>query len=180
MMRHLLAIMTVAVAAASMPSPALIIAASTPRLYARSMIDAAAKSYSGVAVSKDKKTLTISSMAARLVVTTGPDNDMLSYRIMGLRNPTIYVKAGATVSILFVNTDSDMLHNLRVTGNKAPFAAKFAGATTGSVDLPHANGAAFTGQTITFKVPSQKGSYSYLCTIMGHAAAGMYGTIIVR
>src|SRR4029079_5552116 len=61
----------------------------------------------------DKTTLTFTQNEIRLVVTTGPEDDMLSYRIQGVRNPTIVVPAGATLKILFVNVDEDMRHDIR-------------------------------------------------------------------
>ena len=38
---------------------------------------------------------------------------MLLYRIQGTRNPTLVVLPGATLKVLFVNTDGDMKHDLR-------------------------------------------------------------------
>ena len=61
----------------------------------------------------DKKTLTFRQKTVRLVVHSGPANDMLSYRIAGLRNPTIVVPTGAMIKALYINTDDDMTHNLR-------------------------------------------------------------------
>src|SRR5688500_5864543 len=51
--------------------------------------------------------LTYTEKEIRLVVTTGPEDDMLSYRIQGMRNPILAVPAGATLRILFVNVDTD-------------------------------------------------------------------------
>src|SRR5688572_327534 len=62
---------------------------------------------------KDKTTLTFTEKDIRLVVITGPEDDMLSYRIQGVRNPTLAVPAGARMTILFVNVDVDMRHDLR-------------------------------------------------------------------
>ena len=38
------------------------------------------------------------------------------------------------------------------------------------------------GETVevTFKAPAKAGSYTYICTFPGHAAAGMRGTLIVK
>lgn len=35
-------------------------------------------------------------------------------------------------------------------------------------------------ETISFKAPSEPGSYAYVCTFPGHYMAGMKGTLIVR
>ena len=58
--------------------------------------------------------LTFTEKDIRVVVTTGPADDMLSYRIQGVRNPTMVVPAGATLRILFVNSDTDMRHDIRL------------------------------------------------------------------
>lgn len=132
-------------------------------------------------LSADKKSITFSASSIRLVVETGPKNDMMSYRIQSLRNPSLIVKAGATLHILFVNTDDDMFHSIRFTTKVAPFVAKMGTkGSVGSADLKPMSGKTFFGQEFTVKVPAKKGSYSYVCTTAGHAAAGMYGTITVR
>lgn len=132
-------------------------------------------------IGSDKKSITFSANSARLVVETGPKNDMMSYRIQGLRNPPLLVKPGATLHVLFVNTDDDMLHSLRFTSKVTPFDAKIGlKGSVGSADLKPMSGKSLFGQEFTVKVPSKKGSYSYICTTPGHAAAGMYGTITVR
>src|SRR5829696_146011 len=43
--------------------------------------------------------LTFGEKEIRLVITTGPEDDMLSYRIQGVRNPNLIVPAGATLRI---------------------------------------------------------------------------------
>ena len=132
-------------------------------------------------VGSDKKSITFSASSIQLVVETGPNKDMMSYRIQSLRNPSLIVKPGATLHILFVNTDDDMFHSLRFTAKVAPFDAKIGSkGSVGSSDLPHMSTKSFFGQEFTLKVPTNKGNYSYVCTTAGHAAAGMYGTITVR
>ncbi|MBS1727594.1 MAG: hypothetical protein JST51_12795 [Armatimonadetes bacterium] len=147
---------------------------------ASSLAKARRKATAG-SVSSDKKSITFSSASAQLVVETGPKNDMMSYRIQSLRNPCLVVKPGATLHILFVNTDDDMLHSLRFTSKAAPFDAKIGTkGSVGSAELKPMSGKSFFGQEFAIKVPVKKGSYSYICTTAGHAAAGMYGTITVR
>lgn len=144
------------------------------------LVKAQKKSTAGRA-SSDRKSITFKGKLARLVVQTGPGNDMMSYRIQGLRNPTLMVNPGAMLHILFVNTDDDMFHSLRFTTKVAPFEAKMgAKGSWGSMDLPHKSANAFFAQEITVKVPKTKGTYSYVCVVAGHAAAGMFGTLIVR
>ena len=62
---------------------------------------------------KDKTNLSFTEKEIRLVVTTGPEDDMLSYRIQGIRNPNLVVPNNATLKILFVNSDVDMRHDVR-------------------------------------------------------------------
>lgn len=126
-------------------------------------------------VSPDKKTLTFSGKTVRIVARSGPASDMLSYRIDGLRNPTLVVSAGATIKALFINTDDDMIHNMR-------FGLQHSGPapSVGTPNLPHKTRAAFHAADVTLRVPARPGTYYYFCTIPGHAPGGMFGTLIVH
>ena len=62
---------------------------------------------------KERSGLSFREKEVRLVVETGPEDDMLSYRIQGVRNPVLILPSGATLRILFVNVDSDMRHDIR-------------------------------------------------------------------
>lgn len=111
----------------------------------------------------------------------GPDE---TYRIAGLVNPTITVKAGTRVSIEVVNADSDTAHGLVIT----------AGSSTRSwmpmmTAVPAFNGSAlwFLGDptsvgmhagTLSFTATTP-GIYYYLCAVPGHAQKGMIGTFVV-
>jgi len=139
---------------------------------------AADKTATSGLVSADKKTLTFRQKTVRLVAHSGPANDMLSYRIAGLRNPTLIVPAGATLKALFINTDDDMMHNLRFTAQKPPF--KVPVKAIGTANLPHKSETAYHAEDLTMRVPTRAGTYTYFCTVPGHAAGGMYGTLIVR
>ena len=133
------------------------------------------------AAARDAKSLTFTTKTIRLVVQTGPSNDMMSYRISGLRNPKITVPKGATLHILFVNSDDDMLHCVRFTTMQAPFEAKpNPSDSVGGANLPPVKAGKFSTEDFVLKVPSKAGTYSYLCTVSGHAAAGMYGVLVVR
>ena len=46
---------------------------------------------------KEKANLTFSEKEIRLVVTTGSEDDMLSYRVEDARNPNLVVPSGATL-----------------------------------------------------------------------------------
>lgn len=116
-----------------------------------------------------------------LVVRTGPASDMMSYRIKGVRNPNLTVKHGGTMRILFVNTDDDMFHNIRFTAKRPPFETKINTASTvGSADLPHKTEKSYSAQQLVVKAPAAPGTYTYICTIPGHAVGGMYGVLTVK
>lgn len=134
-------------------------------------------------VSSDKKTLTFGQNTIRLIVQTGPENDMLSYRIAGLRNPTLVMPKGALLHVLFVNTDDDMLHDLRFGAARKNFpnrADALRIATVGTSPLPHKSEAVIHGEEMTVRIPSMPGVYAYFCTVRGHAQGGMVGKVIVK
>ena len=134
-------------------------------------------------VSSDKKTISFSKRTVRLVVHTGPDNDMLSYRIDGLRNPTLVIPHGSTLKVLFVNTDEDMFHNIRFGVMPRSFSKSGDGllkTSVGTAPLAHIDGTTLHGAEMVIKVPGHAGKYGYFCTVRGHAPGGMWGTIQVR
>jgi plastocyanin len=116
----------------------------------------------------------------RLVATTGPEDDMLSYRIQGLRNPNLVVPSGATLRILFVNTDHDMRHDIRFGRVEGAFAlAPPVDETAGSERLtPRSVDNVFQAEEIVVKA-SGDGAYKYFCSVRGHARSGMWGNIFV-
>lgn len=156
-------------------SPAL--AAQPKTLSAPQMAAADQTATQGVA-SADRKTLTFRQKTVRLVVRSGPANDMLSYRIAGLRNPTLIVPVGATLKALFINTDDDMTHNLRFTVQGPSF--KGAVKSVGTANLPHRSGTTYRAEEVTLRLPIHAGTFTYFCTVPGHAPGGMYGTLIAR
>jgi len=125
--------------------------------------------------SADKKTLTFSQRQVRLVVASGPSSDMLSYRIAGIKNPTLSLQKGATLSLLFINTDDDMTHNLRIGSQHTASAS-----SVGTMDLAHKTRTTFHAANLTLRVPAKSGTYYYFCTIPGHVQGGMWGTVLVR
>src|SRR3954447_9940031 len=62
---------------------------------------------------KQNTTITFTGREINLVAITGPEDDMLSYRIQGIRNPNLVVPSGVTLRILFINIDHDMRHDIR-------------------------------------------------------------------
>lgn len=134
---------------------------------------AAEKASSRLAI---KKTL-------RLVVETGPARDMLSYRINSKRNPTLRVPRGAMLTVLFINTDDDMLHDIRFGARPQKYPGNAAGlekASVGTRPLPHREKARLYAEELTLRAPQMPGKYAYFCTVRGHAQGGMAGTLIVE
>ena len=131
--------------------------------------------------SKDRKSLQFKGADVNLVVYTGPDNDMLSFRIQGKRNPTLVVDPGATLHILFANTDDDMFHDMRFGSVKPPFdVTPSIDGTVGTDQLAHKSDASVNAEQITVKVPSTPGTYTYFCSMKGHAKGGMYGFVVIK
>jgi rusticyanin len=130
---------------------------------------------------RDHESLQFKKSDETIVVWTGPDDDMLSYRIQGKRNPTLIVKPGAVLHILFANTDDDMFHDMRFGSSKPPFGATPSiDGTFGTEQLPHQTETSIYADSITLKVPTQSGTYTYFCSMKGHAKGGMFGQLVVR
>ena len=141
------------------------------------LVSSKIRSVTAASLAKEEKT----SSSMRLVIRTGPKNDMMSFRIKGKRNPTLTVKHGATLRVLFVNSDDDMKHNVRFMATRPPFATDVSNAgSVGSDALAPLSGKIFHAEELVLKAPENAGTFSYVCTVKGHAAAGMYGTIIVK
>jgi len=132
------------------------------------------------AATRNGSSLAFSENEIRLVVLTGPEDDMLSYRIQGLRSPTLVVPTGATLKILFINVDGDMRHDVRFGHVSQPFDITVDIAeTAGSTKLSAADSeGAFQAEEIVVKANST-GEYKYFCSVRGHAKGGMWGNIAV-
>ena len=144
---------------------------------------AAQKKQTPGAVSADGRTLTFTQKTVHLVAVTGPENDMLSYRVNGLRNPTLVVPHGAALTLLFVNTDDDMAHDIRFGPALTiyPNAMNaYVKTSAGTPELAHQSEAVLHGEEVTLRMPDAPGVYSYVCTVRGHAQGGMTGKVVVR
>jgi len=142
-------------------------------------LDAAEKARTNGVLNEAKDTLTFSQKEVTLVVRTGPEEDMLSYRIQGIRNPTLVVPEMATVKVLFVNVDDDMPHDFRVGDMNPPFAPRpDISKTAGSDKLPPQQNGVYNAQQLMFHLQG-KSTFHYLCSVGAHAQNGMWGTLIV-
>lgn len=130
---------------------------------------------------KDKTNLTFTAKEIRLVAVTGPEDDMLSYRIQGIRNPNLIVPSGATLRILFVNIDVDMRHDIRFGHVEGDFAiAPEITGTAGSQKLEkRAEDNTLQAEEIVVQA-KEDGAYKYFCSVRGHAKGGMWGNILVN
>lgn len=129
---------------------------------------------------KENSNLVFSEKEIRLVVTTGPEDDMLSYRIQGVRNPNLVVPSGATLKILFVNTDYDMRHDIRFGHVMGEFQlVPEITETAGSGKLTaRSEDNILQAEELVIKT-SENGAYKYFCSVRGHAKGGMWGNIFV-
>lgn len=129
---------------------------------------------------KEGTSLSFTEKEIRLVIYTGPLEDMLSYRIQGMRNPTLVVPSGATLKIIFVNTDIDMRHDVRFGHKTPPFELTVdAAMTAGSSTLDHQTGdGIYAAEEVVIKANTD-GQYVYFCSVRGHAKGGMWGNIAV-
>jgi plastocyanin len=129
---------------------------------------------------KENSNLTFTEKEIRLVILTGPEDDMLSYRVQGLRNPNLIVPSGATLKILFVNKDVDMRHDVRFGHVAGEFTiAPEIAETAGSEKLTaKSEDNVMQAEEIVIKT-SEDGAYKYFCSVRRHAKGGMWGNILV-
>ncbi len=139
----------------------------------------------GATVDQTAKRITFQTSDVRLaVLASPPDGPDMTFRIAGLVDPTIVVPVGATVTVQFVNADSDTSHAWLLTPAQPPFPfmammstpPAFAGAFAPPLGDPTSAG--LPSETLTFTAATA-GAYTYLCPVPGHAQQGMYGTLQV-
>ena len=88
----------------------------------------------------------------------------------------VTVPAGAEISVTFNNTGS-LQHSWVVVANDVdPILATLDDALNGASSGDVAGG---DSSTFTFTSPADPGNYKIVCTIPGHAAGGMIGTLTV-
>jgi rusticyanin len=138
----------------------------------------------GATVDRASNTITFTGTSASLTVLASPsDGPDETFRIAGLTNPTLVMPRGAQVTLQLINADAGMPHNWLVTSAQPPFptTVMMAGPVAfGAVTpvLGEAGPAGMPSTTLSFTA-SVSGRYTYLCSVPGHAQAGMYGTLVV-
>ena len=143
---------------------------------------------STVAIDQAPKAKAAAGVARTIEITGGDD---MKYSVT-----TIEAKPGEQIHIRLTSKGTmpkiAMAHNfvlLKIGTDPVAFAN--AGITARETDFiapaTKAQVIAFTpmagpGETveITFKVPAKPGTYPYVCSFAGHAAAGMKGTLVVK
>jgi rusticyanin len=136
-------------------------------------------------VSSARHRITFSGTSVRLVVLAspagGPDE---TFRIAGMVDPVVVVKAGAHISIQVVNADPDTAQGLVITASGAGSSwmpmltarSAFTGSAVWFLGDPTSAG--MHAATLSFTA-STPGTYRYLCPVPGHAQEGMAGPFIV-
>jgi rusticyanin len=137
--------------------------------------------------SKDFSVVVLALMADDAVNLTGMQPPSYAtgdvFVIYGLINPTIVVRAGASIQFTMVNLDDDMYHNMIVSSYGPPYGyMSMQGMMSGNwmPYLPPADYAQGSAQQYSYTLNmSHPGTFWYLCTYEGHAQSGMYGQLIV-
>lgn len=112
----------------------------------------------------------------------GPD---MTWNIDGRVNPTVVIPRGAQVTVDFFDGDAGTMHGWELTTAHPPYptmammAGSIAFPGAFAMPVPGANSTHWFGRAVHFTA-SQTGTYFYLCPVPGHAARGMYGTLLVR
>ncbi len=117
-----------------------------------------------------------------VMLASPPDADM-KFRTAGLNDPTIEVPQDATVTVQFINADSDMAHMWVLAPDAPPAGGQQSGGDESTVAVARPLGdptsAGQPAETITFTAGGV-GGYRYYCAFPGHAAQGMHGRFIVQ
>ena len=88
--------------------------------------------------------------------------------------PTLTFTAGETVTVNLYNSGT-MAHNFAIVSSKSDTTAVLWNAQIGSSSNPVSPG---SNESVTFTV-GNAGTYAYVCQVDGHAALGMYGSVVV-
>ncbi len=114
-----------------------------------------------------------------IVISAGPRANMYSFRIQSHENPTLVFAKGALVTLTVANIDPDMEHDLLIGKAQFPMppVPDTAAAFGTTLLSPEENGA-MPANEFAFHA-SVPGTYSYLCSVPGHAVSGMYGAIVI-
>ena len=119
-----------------------------------------------------------------VMVGAPPGRSGMYWQADGRVNPTIVIPAGSSVTVIFADGDPGTIHGWELTTAGPPFPVM--AMMTGQVAAPGAfampvsppSGSNWYGRTLHFAAPPA-GTYHYICPVPGHAASGMWGTLVV-
>jgi rusticyanin len=139
----------------------------------------------GATLDRAANRITFTGTSVRLTVLASPaGGPNETFRIAGMVDPVLVVKARALVSVQVVNADPGAAHGLVITASGAGSSRMpmltASPAFTGSAVwfLGNPTSAGMHAATLSFTA-STPGTYRYLCPVPGHAQEGMTGTFIV-
>ncbi len=140
----------------------------------------------GATVDTAANTVTYAGRSVSLVALASPDGKPnMTWEIDGLVNPTVSVAPGARVTVVLVNTDWGYMHGFELTTTQPPYPEMaMAGVADNFFLMPipprtEKDTATASYYTRTASFTAAAGTYHYLCPVPGHAAAGMFGTLVV-
>ena len=124
---------------------------------------------------------------AGLASQANPQTITVEAQAMHYQPASIEVTAGQPVRLIFKNNDSvdhdfSVMDIPLVTGTMAEAGSPMPGHDmTGMASTPSLHMAAAMGTTSTLEfTASRPGTYTFFCTVAGHQAAGMQGTLVVK
>ncbi|MHB8293349.1 MAG: cupredoxin domain-containing protein [Acidimicrobiales bacterium] len=141
----------------------------------------------GAVIDAKTNTVTYKSQAVNLVALASPHGKPnMTWEIDGLVNPTVVVPPNAHLNVVLVNTDWGYMHGFELTTTAPPYPHMAMAGVVDSFFLmplpPRTTHSVTTASyyTRTGSITPPAGTYHYLCPVPGHAAAGMFGTLVVR
>ena len=140
----------------------------------------------GATVDTAANTVTYAGRSVSLVALASPHGKPnMTWEIDGLVNPTVSVATGARVTVVLVNTDWGYMHGFELTTTQPPYPEMaMAGVADNFFLMPlpprtEKDTATASYYTRSASFTAAAGTYHYLCPVPGHAAAGMFGTLVV-
>jgi rusticyanin len=140
----------------------------------------------GATVDTAANTVTYAGRSVTLVALASPHGKPnMTWEIDGLVNPTLTVAPEAQVTVMLVNTDWGYMHGFELTTTPPPYPEMaMAGVSDTFFLMPlpprtEKDPATASYYTRSASFTAATGTYHYLCPVPGHAAAGMFGTLVV-
>ena len=141
----------------------------------------------GASTDPKANTVTYGGHSVTLVALASPHGKPnMTWEIDGLVNPTVVLQPGTKVDVVLANTDWGYMHGFELTSTPPtyPYMA-MAGVADNFFLMPlpprtTQNTATASYHTRSASFTTAPGTYYYLCPVPGHAAAGMFGTLVVR